>query len=105
MAKVKVTIRGQKVIHTLYVVYLVNIITIIICRCVPYKTCNSLLKVMVTESRGLYKCFDIWALHVAPGHLVLNNLLQMFTMMDWCVAQTTLHLVICIVICFKVFLL
>ena len=54
----------------IYLWYLVNIITIIICRCVPYKTHNSMSNVKVTESRRLYKCFDIWARHVAPGHLV-----------------------------------
>ena len=29
------------------------------------------------ESRRLYKCFDIWARHVAPGHLVFTKITKM----------------------------
>ena len=52
----------------IYLSYLVNMFTII-CRCVAYKTRDSMSNVKVTESKRQYKCFDIWAQHVAPGHL------------------------------------
>ena len=38
------------------------------CRGVAYKTYDYMSDVKVTESR-LNKCFDMWAPHVAPGHL------------------------------------
>ena len=39
----------------------------IICRCAVYKTHNSMSR---SPSQKDYKCFDIWARHVVPGHLV-----------------------------------
>ena len=82
MSKAKVTLRGQRwflpfqwyitsQIIVIYSWYLVSIITIIICRCVPYKTRNFMSNVKVTGSKRLYKCFDILAWHVALGQLVL----------------------------------
>ena len=86
MSKVKVTLIGQRrflpcqcsITSQTIVIYswfLVNIITLIVCRCVVYKTRNFMSNVKVTESKRLYKGFDIWARHVAPGHLVLSYLL------------------------------